>query len=445
MGSPRCSRRDLFAGSAAATLGIASTTALAFAQGRRGGGSCVERAPELDQLKPGGAPDEAYWRKVRSQFSLREDLVFLNTGTCGPMPRVVLDVHERYGRELASDPTNNFRSAELASVRKRLAEFVNASPDEIALTHSTTEGLNLFAHGLDWKPGDEVVLGTQEHFSAHEAYQSLEKRYGIRIVWAEIPPAPDSAEHLVSLYAKAITSRTKVLVVSEVTYISGLRAPLQELAGLAHSRGVLISVDGAQSFGVIPLDVKAIGVDHYAGPGQKWLLAGTGTGFSYLRGDLHDKVWPLEGYVDAKGVGGRGAPPGNRYERSGQVNIPASLGIAAAVDLQNAIGKDNIQARSRQLTGQLREGLKHIAGVSQLTSSDPRLSAAITVFSIRDVAPAQALKYLLEREHVQVRAVKVGDIDAIRASTHLYNTPPEIDRLLSGVSYLAENTAQFAV
>jgi len=99
---------------------------------------------------------------------------------------------------------------------------VNASPDEIALTHSTTEGLNLFAHGLDWKPGDEVLLGTQEHFSAHEAYLWVEKRYGARIVWAEIPAAPESVEQVVALYSKAITPRTRVVVLSEVAYTSGL-------------------------------------------------------------------------------------------------------------------------------------------------------------------------------------------------------------------------------
>jgi len=423
---------------------MVSTRPVASAQGRNGAGAAVERSTDLDQLRPAGLPDEAHWRKIRTQFSLREDLAFLNTGTCGPVPHVVLDVRERYDRELAADPTNNFRSSELASVRRRLAEFVNASPDEIALTHSTTEGLNLFAHGLDWKSGDEVLLGTQEHFSAHEAYQSLERRYGIRIVWVEIPATPDSVEHLVSLYARVITPRTRVLAVSEVTYTTGLRAPLKELADLAHGHGVLISVDGAQSFGVIPLDVRASGVDHHAGPGQKWLLAGTGTGFSYLRKDLHEKVWPLTGYVDSKGAGGRGAPPGNRYERSGQVNIPASLGVAAAVDFQNAIGKENIQARAWQLTGQLRDGLKRIPGISQVTPSEPRLSAAITVFTIRNGAPSQVLKYLLDHEHVQLRSVKVGDVDAIRASTHFYNSPQDIDRLLSGLTYVAQNTAQFA-
>jgi selenocysteine lyase/cysteine desulfurase len=438
------SRREWFAGSAATALGLASANSAAFAQSPRAAGPGVERAPELDQFQLAGVPDETYWRKIRAQFSLRDDLAFLNTGTCGPVSRPVLDVQDHYSRELARDPSNNFRSSELSSVRRRLAAFVNASPEEIALTHSTTEGVNLFAHGLDWKPGDEVVLGTQEHFSVHEAYLWVEKRYGARIVWADIPAAAESVEQVVAIYAKAITPRTKVVVLSEVAYTSGLRLPLKELSDLAHNRGALVSVDGAQSFGVVPLDLKAIGVDHYAAPGQKWLLAGTGTGFSFIRKDVQEQVWPLAGYVDAKGSGGKGAPPGNRFERSGQVNIPATTGVAAAVDFQNAIGKDNIHARSLQLTGQLRDGLKRIAGVTQVTSSDPRLSAALTVFSIHGVPAQPALKWLAEHERIQIRAIKDGGVDAIRASTHFYNTPQEVDRLLSGVSYLAEHSAQFA-
>ena len=261
------SRRELLASSATAGLGLASAGRLGFAQGRREAGNGVERSQDLDHLQPAGPASEAYWCKVRAQFSLRDDLAFLNTGTLGAVPRNVLDVQERYSRELARDPSNNFRSSELASVRKRLAEFVNASPEEIALTHSTTEGLNLFAHGLDWNPGDEVLLGSQEHFSAHEAYQAMEQRRGIRIAQVEIPAQPDSVEQLASLYAKAITPRTKVLVLS--------------------------------------------------------------------------------------------------------------------------------------------------------------------------------LKTLLERERAQVKATKAGDVDAVRVSTHLYNTPQEIDRLLAGVSYLAEHADQF--
>jgi selenocysteine lyase/cysteine desulfurase len=368
------SRREVLAGSAATALGLVSARTAAFAQSPRGAGPGVERAPELDQLQPAGAPDEAYWRKIRSQFSLRDDLAFLNTGTCGPVSRPVVDVQDHYSRELARDPSNNFRGSELSSVRKRLAGFVNASPEEIALTHSTTEGVNLFAHGLDWKPGDEVLLGTQEHFSVHEAYLWVEKRYGAHIVWVDIPVAPERVEQVVALYAKAITPRTRVVALSEVAYTSGLRLPLKELSDLAHDRGALVSVDGAQAFGVVPLDVKATGTDHYAAPGQKWLLAGTGTGFSYIRKDVQEKVWPLTGYVDAKGSGGKGSPPGNRYERSGQVNIPATAGVAAAVDFRK---RDRQRQYSRAFTATDRPIARRTEADWRRNASDIVRSAAL--------------------------------------------------------------------
>jgi len=203
---------------------------------------------------------------------------------------------------------------------------------------------------------------------------------------------------------------------------------------------------GAQSFGVLPLDVRTAGIDHYAGPGQKWLLAGTGTGFSYFKQDLQDRIWPLYGHYDPAGSPehGPGANPervhsARRYERSGQINIPAALGVATALDLQLAIGKANIEARARQLGSRLRAGLKEIPGVKLWNSNDPRLSANITSFAIRDLPPAGLVAYLLSREHIQVRAAKLGDVSAVRVSTHFYNTLQEVDHLLKAVRTLSQN------
>jgi selenocysteine lyase/cysteine desulfurase len=387
---------------------------------------------------PAGEPDEAYWQKVRLQFNLNDGLTFLNNGTCGPTPREVVSTHERYDHELSANPSDNFRFRELDAVRKKLADFVNASPDEIALTHSTTEGINIFAHGLDWKPGDEALIGKFEHFGGFEPYQTLEKRFGAKIVWVDVPAVPESPEQIVRAYEAALTPRTRVILVSQVQYVTGLVAPIKELADLAHSRGALLSVDGAQSFGVLPLDVRASGLDHYAGAGQKWLLAGTGTGFSYFRQDLQDRIWPLYGHHDPESKPG-GSRSARRYERGGQINIPAALGIVPALDLQLTIGKANIEARARQLGTRLRAGLSEIPGVKLWTSTNPRLSANISSFDVRDLPPGGVVKLLFEREHIQVRAARLGEVSAIRVSTHFYNTPDEVDHLLKAVRALADN------
>jgi selenocysteine lyase/cysteine desulfurase len=428
------SRRLFIAGAASAIVGSAVVQTA----------SAQESAPSV--LASTGKPDEAYWKNIREGFSLNNNFTFLNNGTLGPAPNAVVAVRRRYEEELAADPTNSFRPEELAGVRKRVAEFAGADADEIALTHSTTEGMNIFAKGLRWQPEDEVIIGAWEHFSPIEAYQALEKQKGIKIIRAEEPALPKSVDEVLAAYEKKITAKTRLIVISHVTYVTGLLTPIKELAELAHHKGILISVDGAQSTGVIPLDFHASGVDHYASPGQKWLLAGTGTGFTYIKKALQDKVEPLFGYYDPDAVrnraaakpkpGGQDGGSATRYEKSGQLNIPALCGISAAVDLQLSIGKENIAARARQLSAQLRDGLREIPGVRLWSSDDLRFHAGITAFSVGNLPQDKLVRALQKQEQIIVRSINHGEVSGLRVSTHFYNTPDEVARLLAALRKL---------
>ena len=373
---------------------------------------------------PAGLAGEAFWTDVRRHFSIDPPLTFLNNGTLGPAPDIVLDTREHYGRLLARDPRDNFRSKELAEVRAQLAAFINASPEEISITHSTTEGMNIFAHGLDWRAGDEVILGDQEHFGATEPYRTLAQRCAVKVVTAQLPIPATSVGQIVDAYAKAFTPRTRVLVVSTVSWLTGMVAPLAELAKLAHDHGALISVDGAQSFGVLPLDVQATGIDHFAGSGQKWLLAGTGTGVNFVRRSVQPTIWPLYGFHDPANA------TSSRYERSGQLGIPAAVGIGAALQFLSAIGKGRIEARSRELSARVHAGIARIPGATLLTPADPLLSGSIQVFTLPGLPSPGIVRLLDEQEHIVVRGVTIGDTRAIRVSTHVYNTPSQVDRLL---------------
>ena len=420
---------------AAAVGGL--TAGLGEARLRAFGGQTLTPALSLDALKPTGPLDEAYWWKVRSQFNVVDGLTYMNNGTLGPMPRVVFEANERYMREIMEDPTNSGRAEEIDKVREKVAEFVGATADEIALTRSTTEGMNIFAHGYNWKAGDEVLYCTHEHGGGTGPYKNLEKRVGIKIVTIELPAPPPSVDQIVSLYEKAITPRTRVIMVSHVTYVTGLVTPVKELADLAHRRGVLISVDGAHPLGMMDLNLHALGVDHYAAAGQKWLMCGTGTGVCYVKRDLQDRIWELMGPpADPK----RGA---RKYEGFGQRDVPDALGMGAAIDLQLAVGKKNIEARDRALSTRLRSGLKEIPGVKVWTSNDPSLSAGLTLFSVRDIPMANVQKAIMGRDRVYIRTMGTGNLNGCRASTHLYNMPEEVDRLLSGVKYVADNASRF--
>jgi selenocysteine lyase/cysteine desulfurase len=409
------------------------------ARGVAAGGRDQVIAPTLTvaDLKPSGPLDEAYWWKVRSQFNILDGMTFMNNGTEGPVPRVVVEANEKFFREIAENPSNNYRREEVDGVRALVAKFVNANPDEIALTRSTTEGMNLFTHGLDWKAGDEVVYCDHEHGGGIGPYTTLSKRIGLKPVVIKIPSPPESIDQIVGLYEKAITPRTKVIMVSHMTYVTGLITPVKELADLAQRRGLLISVDGAHPLGMMDLDLKAMNVHHYAAAGQKWMMCGTGTGVCYVRRDIQDRIWPLMG------------PPGDpkdgakRYEAFGQRDVPSVLGMTAAVELQNAIGRPNVEARVRYLSARLRAGLKQIPGVKLWTSEDPKFAAGLTLFSVRDIPMENLQKAILARDRIYIRTMTTGNLNAVRAATHIYNMPAEVEHLIESVKHVAENASRY--
>jgi selenocysteine lyase/cysteine desulfurase len=212
---------------------------------------------------------------------------------------------------------------------------------------------------------------------------------------------------------------------------------VKELADLAHRRGLLISVDGAHPLGMLELDFKAMNVHHYAGAGQKWLMCGTGTGVCYIRRDVQDRIWPLMGAPGDPAVGAK------KYEAFGQRDVPSVLGMTAAVEMQNAIGIGNVEARVRALSTRLREGLAEVPGVKLWTSEDPRFSAGLTLFSVRDIPMENIQKAILARDRIYIRTMGTGNLNAVRAATHIYNMPHEVDHLIASVKHVAENASRY--
>ena len=435
------SRRRFIGGSLSAAVGglaAASIPQTALAEPRIS-------APSADGLKVPKEPDEAFWWEVRRQFNIQDGLTFMNNGTFGPPPRVVLDEHTRIQRDLATDPRANYRSEELHKNKAVLAEFFGATPEETAYMRSTTEGMNNFANGIDFREGDEVLMNTHEHPGGYGAYQMMEHRLGIKIKEIDIPILPESVDQVVELYERAITSRTRVIVVSHITFISGLLTPVKELSEMAHRRGLLISVDGAHPPGMIDVDFHDLGCDHYAAAGQKWLLAGTGTGLAFFKEEIQDQIHPLMG-ADGHEEDGQWVmhEDADRYEHCGQRHISSALGMRTAVEFQKKIGKENIEGRVRQLATRLREGLLEIPGVHLQTPMDPKMGAGLTHFSIEGVPMDRVRDGIMDLGSIHIRTSSRGSTSGCRASTHFYNMPEEVDELLRCIRHIAEHPSDYA-
>ena len=182
--------------------------------------------------------------------------------------------------------------------------------------------------------------------------------------------------------------------------------------------------------------MKGSNFDHYSAAGQKWLMCGTGTGVCFVKRELQDRVWPLMG------------PPGDpkdgakKYESFGQRDVPSALGMVAALDLQLAIGRKNVEERVRFLSTRLRNGLKEIPGVKLWTSNDPQLAAGLTSFTVRDIPMANVQKAIWNHDRIYIRTMATGNLNACRAATHIYNMPGEVDRLIASVKWVSENAAK---
>ena len=429
-------RRFLGSSISAALSGVAATAIPRLALGQ-------EAVPTIRNL-PLQDQDEEFWWNIRSQFNVQDGLTFMNTGTFGPPPRVVLDEHIKIQRELAENPRNNYRSSELDENKTVIAEFVGADPEEIAYMRSTTEGMNNFANGIDFRPGDEVLMNSHEHPGGYGAYKALEHYMGIKINEIDLPIIPEGIDQIVDLYENAITPKTRIIVVSHITYITGLVTPVKELSEMAHRRGLLISVDGAHPPGMMALDMHDMGCDHYAAAGQKWLLAGTGTGFAYFKRETQDLIHPLMG-TDGHEEDGEWVmhEDAGRYENCGQRNVPAALGIRTAIEFQNSIGIANIEARVRQLANQLKEGLIEIPGVRLQTPMDPSMGAGLTHFSVGEVPMDNVRQGIYDLSGIHIRTSSRGDVTGCRASTHFYNMPGEVDDLLSSIRHIAEHQSDY--
>lgn len=427
------SRRQFLSG-AAAVVGACSAGPLGWSAIEAQTRGAPAATPTLDSLKSMDPRDEAFWRVVRKEYNLVDGLTYLNNGTLGPMPRRVVEANVRYLYDAAADP---HALASTEPVREKVAAFVGAQADEIVLNRSTTEGMKQFTSGLDLKAGDEILMSTHEHGGGRDPWRAREKRHGLRLSEVAIPAPAASVDQIVSLFEKAITPRTRVVMISHISYVTGLVAPIRALAEMAHRKGLLFSVDAAHALGMLDLNLHEYGIDHYSSSGQKWLMAGTGTGIAFFKKEIQDRVWA--DMISAS----QEAPVGARkFERSGQRNVPSALGMGDAVAFHLAIGKSNVEARVKQLALRFKNGLSDISGAKIYTPLSPELSGGLTTFSIGSVPKAIVVKVLMENYGIYIPQSSLNDFTC-RASTHVYTMPSDVDRLLEGLRHIANNTTQY--
>ena len=386
------------------------------------------------------APDGAYWEEIRKLFEFEDRFIMMNNGTLGPMPKPVFNALTRYFRVQVTNPFDsyNYLPTFREAVREKLAAFVNASPDEVAITSNTTEGMNFVINGLDLKAGDEVLISNFEHPGHLGPWKLKEKRAGIKITQVDLPVTPKSVDEIVGLFAAAITPKTRMISVGHTVFITGLISPLKELSRLARDKGLLIMGDSAHGIGMLDLDMKALGVDFFASSPYKWLGAPTGVGLLYVRKEALDKVWPT-----VVSTGWESNAKASKLDPSGQRSDAMLFALDEALNFNNRIGKSRIERRIKALSTRLKLELGKVPGVKVHTALDPYLSAGLTAFSMNGVDAAKLVDYLREKYNLVVRTMgsREAGTYGVRVSTPIYVSTREVDMVVEGVRTLLGHKA----
>jgi selenocysteine lyase/cysteine desulfurase len=361
---------------------------------------------------------------AQGDFLLSDGLTYLNTGTIGPSRRATLEATQRAWEVLEANPTAHYGqrvgAPMLEDTRTAAAKFLGCDLDEMAVTGSTTAGMNAIAHGLRLRAGDRVLLTDQEHSGGLHCWQYLARHHGVELDVVAIPRGEHRAAALVDLIAKSIRSRTRVISVSHVFSSTGLRMPVAEVSALARSRRLMCIVDGAQAAGAIRVNVRELGCHAYATSGHKWLLGPKGTGLLYIAKDAQTAIRPMA-YEDSYTT---------YSNNNGVVNLPAIMGLGAAIRHIDAVGMVNVEAYSLRLRDRLADRL---AGMNGLTLVSPpageRASPLLTALLADRFDRRAVVQALLDRHQVAIRPTHAEfGFNGIRFSVHEFNTDEDVDR-----------------
>ena len=358
---------------------------------------------------------------------LEPGLIYLQTGSLGPTPRPVMDATIHAWMTLESDPLlEGYKRAEpkMEAVRAKAAAFVGCKTDEIVVTTGTTQGMNWIAQGLQLSAGDRVLTTDQEHPGGRVCWDYVARKHGVVIDTVVIPPGENDAQAIVDRFAKGIRPKTKVLSFSHVLTSTGLRMPVAEICRVAQARGCIAVVDGAQCVGGIDVDVKALGCHAYATSCHKWLLAPKGTGLLYLSEELGTAIDPIP--LQA----GRAV----YSDSSGVCNIPGVLGLGAAIDYMQAIGKDAVEKHNMALRNRLYAALADVPEISIVSAPPGPLASPLLTFRLPDRMASRALQEkLLDAHKIAVKVVPSQWLNGTRLSMHLFNTDADIAALVDAL------------
>ncbi len=393
-------------------------------------------ARKIEHLSPlDAAQDEDFWFTVRQAYTVSPNIINLNNGGVSPQPVVTQDALDRYVRLANQGPAYYMWQTigmERENVRKGLADLAGVSAEEIAINRNSSEALETVIFGMDLKEGDEVLTTNQDYPNMMSALHQRELRDKIKVVKISVPVPSEDPSVIVDRFRKAITPKTKVILMCHVINLTGQIMPVREVADMAHEHNIELICDGAHSFAHLDFKIPDLHADYFGTSLHKWLCAPFGTGMLWMKKEKIKNIWPLLAHPEPQSEDIR------KFENLGTRSFPIEVAIGTSISFHRGIGSKRKEERLRYLKNYWAEKISLIPKVKLNTSLKSEYSCAIGNFSIDGMEPSQIIDKLFGDYKIYTTPIVHDEFKGVRVTPHVYTSLHELDYFVDAVGKIAK-------
>ncbi len=378
--------------------------------------------------------DENFWEKIRKDYLLKPDYINLENGYYNIMPRPTMEKFIEHVKQINLEGAYYMRTVQYdnkKAMAAKLAALTGCNADELIMTRNTTESLDMIIGGYPWQAGDEAVMAEQDYGAMLEMFKQVSKRHGVVNKIISIPNIPSSDEEIVQLYANAITSKTKLLMVCHMINITGQILPVKKICDMAHSKGVEVLVDGAHAIAHFQYRIPELNCDYYGASLHKWLSVPLGVGILYVKKDKIGKIWPLLAEGDRK------EDDISRLNHTGTHPVHTEITVSDAIDYYMDLGPERKELRLRYLQQYWTSKVRNIPNIVVNTPADPARACGIANVGIAHMKPALLAETLLKKYKIYTVAIDYANVHGCRITPNVYTSTAELDVLVKALKELA--------
>ncbi|MES1217976.1 MAG: aminotransferase class V-fold PLP-dependent enzyme [Bacteroidota bacterium] len=382
------------------------------------------------------ASNEDFWSGIRGGYKLKPEYINLENGYYNFLPEEVLENFISHVRDVNYQGSYYMRTVQFDNKKNlaaRLATLAGCSAEELIITRNTTESLDMIIGGIHWNAGDEAVMAEQDYGSMLEMFKLVAKKYGVVNKIVSVPNHPSSDEEIVNLYANAITTKTRLLMISHMVNITGHILPVRKICDMAHSKGVEVMVDGAHTFAHIQFSVPDLHCDYFGTSLHKWLSVPLGAGMLYVKKENISKIWPL------LAEGGKEDNDIARLNHIGTHPAHTDLAIGNSIDYYLKIGAEKKEARLKYLQQYWTSKVRNLPNVVVNTPADPARACGIANVGIKGMKPAVLAETLLKKYNIYTVAIDYANVQGCRITPNIYTMPQELDVLVNALGELGKS------